>query len=218
MSSIFKLPALSVYSFLFACAVFLMPSVVLAHCDTYSGPVIAAAKQALEKGDVTPVLKWVKKEDEEQIKAAFKKTMAVRSKGPEAKELADNYFFETLVRIHRAGEGASYTGLKNEPVEPIVAMSDKALETGNVDSLTNKVAAHVKEGIKERFAKVLAAKKNADKSVEAGREYVEAYVNYVHYVEGIHAAAMSKGEHHAEGNEGAKTGHEVPNSGNLIEK
>lgn len=63
-----------------------------------------------------------------------------------------------------------------------------------------------------------AAKKNADKSVTAGREYVEAYVNYVHYVEGIHAALMSKGEHHAEGNEGAKTGHEVLNSGNLIEK
>ena len=208
MSCIVRLPALYALSFLFASAIFLMPSVVSAHCDTYSGPVITAAKQALEKGDVTPVLRWVKKEDEEQIKAAFKKTMAVRSKGPEAKELADNYFFETLVRIHRAGEGASYTGLKNEPVEPIVAMSDKALETGNVDSLTNKVAAHVKEGIKERFAKALAARKNADKSVDAGREYVEAYINYVHYVEGIHAAAMSKGEHHSEGGEGAKTGHE----------
>ena len=154
---------------------------------------------------MTPVLKWVKKEDEEQIKAAFKKTMAVRSKGPEAKELADNYFFETLVRIHRAGEGEPYTGLKNEPVEPIVAMSDKALETGNVDSLTNKVAAHVKEGIKERFAKALAAKKTADKSVEAGREYVEAYVNYVHYVEGIHTVVMSKGEHHDEGAETGKS-------------
>jgi hypothetical protein len=208
MSRISRISALSAFSFLFVSAFFLMPSVALAHCDTYSGPVIAAAKQALEKGDVTPVLKWVKKEDEEQIKAAFKKTVAVRSKGPEAKELADNYFFETLVRIHRAGEGEPYTGLKNEPPEPIVALSDKALETGNVDSLTDKVAAHIKKGIKERFAKALEAKKNADKSVDAGREYVEAYVNYVHYVEGIHAAAMSKGEHHAEGNEGEKTGHE----------
>lgn len=188
----------SLFSVLFASVAFLFPSTVSAHCDTYSGPVIIAAKQALEKGDVTPILKWVKKEDEEQVKAAFKKTMSVRSKGPEAKELADNYFFETIVRIHRAGEGAPYTGLKNEPVEPIVAMSDKALETGNVDSLTNKVAAHVKEGIKERFAKAFAAKKNADKSVEAGREYVEAYITYVHYVEGIHEAAMSKGEHHGE--------------------
>jgi hypothetical protein len=208
MSRTIRFSALSVFCFLFAAAVFLMPSAVLAHCDTYSGPVITAAKQALEKGDVTPVLKWVKKEDEEQIKAAFKKALAVRSKGPEAKELADNYFFETLIRIHRAGEGEPYTGLKNEPVEPIVALSDKALETGNVDSLTAKVAAHIKNGINERFAAALAAKKNADKSVDAGREYVEAYVNYLHYIEGIHTAAMSKGEHHTEGNEGAKPRHE----------
>jgi hypothetical protein len=188
----------SLFSVLFASVVFLFPSMVSAHCDTYSGPVITAAKHALEKGDVTPVLRWVKKEDEEQIKSAFKKTMAVRSKGPEAKELADNYFFETLVRVHRAGEGAPYTGLKNEPVEPMVAMSDKALETDNVDSLTNKITGHIKEGIKQRFARAIEAKKNADKSVEAGREYVEAYITFVHYMEGIHEAAMSKGEHHGD--------------------
>jgi hypothetical protein len=203
MSRIVRIPAFSALYFLCASAAFLIPSVVSAHCDTYSGPVITAAKQALEKSDVTPVLKWVKKEDEEQIKTAFKKTIAVRTKGAEAKELADNYFFETLVRIHRAGEGASYTGLKNEPVEPIVAMSDKALETGNADSLTNKMAAHVKEGIRKRFTKALEAKKSADKSVEAGREFVEAYINYVHYVEEIHTVLMSKGEHH---DEGAETG------------
>jgi hypothetical protein len=201
MSPIIRRPWLSAFSFLFVSAVFVMPSVAVAHCDTYSGPVVLAARQALEKGDATPVLRWVKKADEEQIKIAFKKTMAVRSKGPEAKELADNYFFETLVRVHRAGEGAPYTGLNNEPVEPIVAMADKALETGNVDSLTNKVAAHVKEGIKERFSKALETRKNANKNVDAGREFVEAYVNYVHYVEGIHTAIMSKGEQHDEGTE-----------------
>lgn len=141
------------------------------------------------------------------IKDAFKKTLAVRGKGPEAKQLADNYFFETLVRIHRAGEGAPYTGLKNEPTEPIVALSDKALENGAIDDLTSKVTAHVKEGIKTRFARASAAKKDADKSVEAGREYVEAYVDYMHYVEGIHTAAMPKGGHHEKAAEKAHTEH-----------
>ena len=198
MSRSVRFSALSAFIFLIVIAVVLMPSVVSSHCDTYSGPVITAARQALEKGDVTPVLRWVKNGDEEQITAAFKKTMVVRSKGPEAKELADNYFFETLVRIHRAGEGASYTGLKNEPVEPIVAMSDKALETGSVDSLMDTVTADVKDGIRQRFAKALETKRTADTSVESGREYVEAYIHYVHYVEGIHAAAMSEGGNHDE--------------------
>jgi hypothetical protein len=88
------------------------------HCDTTSGPLIPEAKAALDKGDVTPVPKWIKKDNEAEVKAAFAKAAAVRAKGPEAKELADQYFLETLVRLHRAGEGAPYTGIKDEPVEP----------------------------------------------------------------------------------------------------
>ena len=175
----------------------------LAHCDTASGPVITEAKVALEKGDVTPVLKWVKKDNEAEIKTAFGRAVAVRAKGPEAKELADRYFLETLVRVHRAGEGAPYTGIKDEPVEPIVAMADKALADASSEEMIKKINGHVAEAIRVKFKKVAEAKKNKDKSVEAGREFVEAYVTYMHFVEGIHTAVMSAGAHHAESEQGA---------------
>ena len=90
----------------------LMQGISDAHCDTLDGPVVLTAKSALEKGDITPVLKWVRKTDEKEIQELFNKTLIVRKQGKEAGELADMYFFETLVRIHRAGEGAPYTGLK----------------------------------------------------------------------------------------------------------
>ncbi|MDH3838545.1 MAG: DUF6448 family protein, partial [Desulfobacteraceae bacterium] len=109
-----------------------------AHCDTLDGPVVQTARIALEKGDVKPLLKWVRADDEKEIRVAFQKTLAVRAKGAKAKELADMYFFETLVRIHRAGEGAPYTGLKpGEAVDPAVALADKALESGSVDKLVD---------------------------------------------------------------------------------
>jgi len=106
---------------------------VSAHCDTINGPVVAAAKAALNSGDVTPVLKWVRAEDEPEIKAAFARSMAVRSKGKEASELADLYFFETVVRIHRAGEGAPYTGLKaaGEGITSLIRAADSAIEGGS---------------------------------------------------------------------------------------
>src|SRR5687768_9733513 len=83
-----------------------------AHCDTLDGPVVAAARKALDSGNVNAVLIWVQSRDDAEIRNHFQKTMAVRKAGPQARELADMYFFETLVRLHRAGEGAGYTGLK----------------------------------------------------------------------------------------------------------
>jgi len=177
---------------------FLLVGSAYAHCDTTKGPIIPEAKAALEKGDVTPILKWVKQDNEAEIRAAFTKAVAVRAEGSKAKELADQYFLETLIRLHRAGEGAPYTGIKDDPVEPIVAMAEKALANGSPDEMSKKISGHMTAAIRKKFTKVLEAKKNKDKSVEAGREFVEAYVTYMHYVEGIHTAIMSTGGHHAE--------------------
>ena len=180
----------------FFLSLLMIPTAAFAHCDTLDGPVVMAAKKALEKGNVTPVLKWVKNENEEEIRALFKKTLVVRSKGPEAKELADRYFFETLVRLHRAGEGAPYTGLSAEPVEPIIAEADRALEKDSVDHLVKHISDAVAKGIRQRFNNTLERKKHAEDSVAAGREFVEFYVELTHYVERLYNDAKGgSGEH-----------------------
>lgn len=175
-----------------------MAGLAFGHCDTMDGPVITDAKAALKAGDATPVLKWVPKADEAEIRQAFKKAIAVRGSSPEARDLADHYFFETLVRIHRAGEGAPYTGLK--PAEggapDAIAKSDEALETGDVDELASRIGRAVEESVRERFAAAIEAKKAANDSVEAGRKYVAAYVEFVHYVEGVHDLTTGHGGHH----------------------
>lgn len=168
-----------------------------AHCDTLDGPVVQTARIALEKGDVTSLLKWVQADDEKEIRTAFQKTLIVRAKGAEAKELADMYFLETLVRIHRAGEGAPYTGLKSgEAVDPAVALADRALETGSVDKLVNVLTEAMANGIRERFQHTQETQKHADDSVAAGREFVKAYVIFTHYAEGLHATIKANADHH----------------------
>lgn len=175
----------------------LMAGNVYAHCDTLDGPVVAAARKALTSGDVTPVLKWVADDDEQMIRSAFQKTLEVRQLGTQARDLADMYFFETLVRIHRAGEGAPYTGLKlGTNIDPAVALADKALESGSVDKLVNILSDATAKGIRERFHRALKAKKHADESVAAGREFVESYVIFTHYVEGLHSMIKGASEHH----------------------
>lgn len=185
----------------------LLGTEVFAHCDTANGPLIPEAMAALEKGEMAPILKWISKENEEEIKTAFAQAVAVRAMGPEAKELADRYFIETLVRLHRAGEGAPYTGIRDEPVEPVVAMADKALAGGSADEMIGRICEELAGAIREKFKKALQAGKDKDKSVEAGREFVAAYVAYMHHVEGVHAAIMSTAGHQHQAEAGGSAEH-----------
>ena len=172
---------------------------LLAHCDTMDGPVVIDAKRALRTGEVAPVLKWVGSTDEKEIRDLFVKTLAVRQKGEDARDLADRYFFETLVRVHRAGEGAPYTGLLPEgaPVDPAIRLADQALTTGDVTKLVTAISAHVAEGIRQRFTRAAEAKAHADESPAQGRAFVAAYVELTHYVERLHRDATTDAAHGA---------------------
>lgn len=183
----------------------LLPRPANAHCDTLDGPVVAAAKAALEKKDITPVLKWVKQDVEAEIEAAFARTLAVRTQGPEARSLADQFFFETLVRLHRAGEGAPFTGLKPAGTElgPAVESADKALENGDLEPVVNLITGEAARGIRKRFVEAREKQAHAEHNVEAGRAFVAAYVEYVHYVEGLHEAARGVAAPHAGAHEAA---------------
>jgi hypothetical protein len=169
-----------------------------AHCDGIDGPVVKAAQEALAKGDVNPVLIWVRKNDEAEIRRAFDQTVNVRKLSPQARELADTYFFETLVRLHRAGEGASFTGLKpaGRDLGPAIPAADQALKSGDVAPLTNLLVEKMRTGIVDRYKKAMAAKSFNVQDLGAGREYIEAYVTYIHYVEGVYEAAMNPGSGH----------------------
>jgi hypothetical protein len=191
MINIYKV---SLFAIAAATALFLaVPRNAAAHCDTLDGPVIQDAVKAINAKDITPVLKWVKPNDEKAVLAAFQKALSDKGKNSEA---ARHKFFATLVKIHRAGEGAPFTGLKPAgAVEPAIAEADKALTSGSADSLVKLVTDEVAAGIEKRFEHAAAAYKFKDESVAQGREFVEAYVEYTHYVERIHQDATGKGAH-----------------------
>ena len=171
------------------------PININAHCDTLDGPVVIEAKKALENGDITPLLKWISANDEQIIRKAFQQALEVRKLSDQARDMADMYFFETLVRIHRAGEGAPYTGLKSSPIDPAVVLADKALDSDSAKKLIKVLSGAMEKGILERFQRTLKAKKKVDKNVNAGREFVEAYVQFTHYVEGLHKIIKGGAKH-----------------------
>ena len=118
-------------------------------------------------------------EDEVVVRSAFEHTIKVRALGPEAKELAFRFFFETLVRIHRAGEGAPYTGLQpaGRDLGPAIPMADQAIETGSQAALLDYVSREVTRGLNSRFEELQRKRQVRHRDLAAGREYVASYVS-----------------------------------------
>jgi hypothetical protein len=176
----------------------LAPTRVLAHCDGLDGPVVKAARQALESRNAALVLIWVQAKDEPEIRTAFEQALAVRALSPQAKELADRFFFETVVRVHRTGEGAAYTGLKpaGRDLGPAIPAADKALDEGTVEPTVKLLTEAMQERLREHFKEAIAAKSFKAGDVAAGRDYIKAYVEFIHYVERVYEASTTSAHGH----------------------
>lgn len=164
----------------------IVPTMASAHCDTMDGPVVKDAENAIETNNPNYIYKWVQPGDEEQISQIFKLSMKVRKLSPEAQKLADNYLIENFVRIHRAGEGEPYTGVKPHgiPIDEKIAAADKSIEVGNLTPLKSLVPEKMMPELQERLNKVLSLKDYDVNDVNAAREYVESYVGFFHFAEG----------------------------------
>lgn len=171
----------------------------IGHCDTLDGPLVKLAEKALRDRNVNLVLPWVRVEDEREIRKAFDDAQAVREFGPQAQSLADRHFLETVVRVHRASEGASFTGLKPAGLDlgPAVPAADSALATSSVEAVVKLLVDAVSAGVRERFRTAVQRRHFDVNDVAAGRSYVEAYVPYVHYVERLWEAATEPVHGHA---------------------
>ena len=178
----------------------LMPAPALAHCDALDGPVVKAAQRALESRNPAHVLIWVQEKDEPEIQKTFEQTLAVRALGPQARELADRFFFETLVRVHRAGEGAPFTGLQpaGRDLGPAIPAADEAVRVGSVAPVRHLLTEAIQERLRQRFGEVMATKTFEPGDVAAGRAYVKAYVEFIHFVERLYESTMNAPHGHFE--------------------
>jgi len=167
------------------------------HCDSMDGPVVKAAMSALENEDVNLILPYVPAEGEAEVVEAFGKVLPLRKNG--AREVVDLYFFETVVRIHRAAEGASFTGLNPAGLDvgPVIPIAEKAIESGKLEELEAKLAGIVAAEVRKRFEQMQYLQAHAAHGVPAAREYVEAMLGLQVWAHQVYLAATS--DPHGEG-------------------
>jgi hypothetical protein len=172
-------------------------AVAFPHCDNLDGPVVQAAQRALADNNVNLVLPWVQPEHESAVRDAFARTHQVRKLGSEAGQLADQWFFETVVRVHRQGEGAPYEGLKpaGAGITPGIQAADEAVESGHLAHLEKRLTTAVQENLRTKFRRLQEAKSHKSAGLKQGREFVAAYVEFIHFAERVHQA-VERSEHH----------------------
>lgn len=186
---------------LVAAGIFLLAPVTAdAHCDTMDGPAVKDAIRAMDTGNVNYVLKWVQPKYEAEVSRAFRMSMKVKDINADTKNLAEQYFFEILLRDHRAGEGVAFDGVKPHgwPVDERVKAADQSIALGNLEPLKGLVEPDKWPEMQKRFQKVMSLKDFDVNRVEEGREYIEAYVQFFKFAEGEdeHHESHEYVEHH----------------------
>jgi hypothetical protein len=172
------------------------------HCDTLDGPVVAAARDALELDDVDLALPFVPVDGEEEVRLAFERARKARVEGAAAREVADLYFFDTVVRVHRRGEGAPHTGLKPAglAVGPVIPLAEAAADTGDSGPLLGLLTEELEQQVARRLEKVRTLATHADEGVPAARAATSArlgllvWAHKVHVL--LHAAVHEDGHAH----------------------
>lgn len=169
------------------------------HCDSLDGPVVTAAREAMTSGDVDLVLPFVPADAEGEVGAAFDLAIKARAMGGEAAAVADRWFFETVVRVHRAGEGAHFTGLKPAGLDvgPAIPAAERALETGSPDALAELLCATTRHQVGRRLAHAIACKPPIGATVAEGREYVEAMLGFQVWSHGVLQQLLMDPHEHA---------------------
>jgi hypothetical protein len=182
---------------------FLVPPGASAHCDAIDGPVATAALKALDTKNVKLIVPFAPAEAEAEMTATFEQALVVHAKGPEAKALADRYFMETAVRLHRAGEKAPNAGLKPARMDlgPAIPTAERALASGILAPLLKLMTEEGARGITEPFEHTVTVKAptqepEARAGVPAARERVSAELAFIGDVENVYRATRGGG--HAE--------------------
>lgn len=146
------------------------------HCDSIDGPVVTAAREALEEEDFEVIVPYVLAEYEADLRDAFELATKAWTQGPEARLVAERYFFETAVRLHRVGEGASFTGLKPAGLDvgPVIPMAERAIDLGSPVELLDFLSEELRVQVVRRVDEVVIRQDQASESVDQARAYVQA--------------------------------------------
>ena len=179
------------------------------HCDSLDGPVVNAARAALREGNLNLLLPFVPAAAEPEARSAFASCTVARAAGGAAAQVADRWFFETAVRLHRAGEGAPFEGLKPAGLGfgPVVPLAEEALRTGQLVPLYKFLSSELHEALHARFEAAQGLRTHDPNDVAKARAYTSAMLGLQVWAHSVHLLLTGAGGGHGEAPRAASHAH-----------
>jgi hypothetical protein len=176
-----------------------------AHCDSIDGPVAKSVEKALESGNLNPVLAFAPASAEGEIQSAYEETLKVRALSSDARRFADRSFLETVVRLHRVGEGAPYTGLKPAGLDygPVIPAAEEALASGDSARLTSIISELISHALQQKLAHLREVPKTTKEpatpeEIAQARQRVGAELAFISFAESIRQAVVNEETAHVD--------------------
>jgi len=165
--------------------------------DLLNGPVIRAAKTALETGDANYIVIWVPEESENTLKNLLEKTCCTQRIKNNMQNRAIDWYFDTVNRLCFVDRKMMFTGLKSDGCNEnlIISKAVKAIETGSVEIITDNIPVAYEDEVKQRFRQVINKKNYPVNNPTAGRAYVSAFFEFMGYVQSLTFEISCKRDH-----------------------
>lgn len=166
-----------------------------AHCDSETGPVAKAAQAALASGNVNIALPYVQPSAEAEVTSVFRQAIAARSAGKASRAVADRHFMETVVRLHRSGENAPYTGLKSSTTDfgPAIPAAERAVSARSSAELQSLLTTSLEKSLRSRLQEVVSLQQysavpKSHSGVPNARRRVRAELEFQKYADNVYRA------------------------------
>ena len=155
-----------------------------------NGPVMRAAKMALETGNANYILIWVPEESENTLKNLIEKTCCERSSRKNIQNLAINWYFQTVSRLKYANGWPHCPGMKSERSDekPIVLMVERAIETGNIEEIIGVIPCTHAGDVRQRFHHVMDKRNYNVDNIADGRAYVSSFIDLIVYLNNLYTS------------------------------
>jgi hypothetical protein len=161
--------------------------------DEMQGPVVKAAKMALETGNVNYILIWLPEESENTLKNLLEKTCCTRSSRMNMKNRAYDWYFEMVNRFFNIGRPRDNLTIRGGLAEkPLDLKVDKAIESGNFEEIRDIIPVTHEADAKQRFLHVMNMRNYPVNNIAEGRAYVSAFFDFNRYMHDLYSGILCK--------------------------